>query len=57
MALNKGSLISGLTGMGFEAGKAAELATIIDDYIKSASVNPGTMSNTGGPVVGIGTLS
>jgi hypothetical protein len=57
MALNKASLEAGLTGMGFEAGKASELATLIDNYVKSANVNPGTFSNSGGPVAGVGTLS
>lgn len=57
MALNKAALESGLAGMGFDASKASELATLIDTYVKTAQVNPGTMSNTGGVVVGVGTLS
>jgi hypothetical protein len=59
MPLNKGALQSGLAGMGFDAAKAAELATIIDDYVKGAQVNPTAMvaPPSGGPVTGTGTLS
>ncbi len=35
---------------------AEEMANAIDAYVKSATVLPGTFSNTGGPVVGSGIL-
>ncbi len=59
MALNKAALQSGLAGMGFDASKASELATLIDNYVKSATVNSlGLIAPPGGgPVTGASTLS
>jgi hypothetical protein len=57
MALNKAALQSGLAGMGFDASKASELATIIDDYVKGATVNSLGLVSPSGPVTGAGTLS
>lgn len=36
---------------------ADQLATAIHNYVSAATVLPGTFSNTGGPVVGAGSLS
>lgn len=59
MALNKSALEAGLAGMGFEGSKASELATLIDNYVKGATVNSlGLIAPPGGgPVTGASTLS
>lgn len=57
MALNKSALEAGLAGMGFDASKASELATLIDNYVKSATVNSLGLVSPAGPVTGASTLS
>lgn len=63
MALNKAALIAALTSAftpsegSSPASAANAIATAIDDYVKTATVLPGTFSNGSGPVIGTGSLS
>ena len=62
MSLNKSALTSALQSIfenpeGDPATAAAAMADAIDAYVKTGSVTPGTFSNSGGPVLGLGGIT